>query len=284
MIDYYELYNAIKRYELNFVSLDNVIDNLKKFHKSLLKASTAEIAQFYMVHIDNVHYMYKSTVEFARDTNSGPLRSWIDKTFKNIIHIDTKAPKQVTVIFKEFIKGITYFEAPVDNQSQPIYHRALSCGPKKGSEDFRKNNLQCTPAQDMLTREDIKKRTETCYIERLIYDELWKEQALFFPRTVDEEPGQDKGHEDYLHQEVHEDYKTCFPNHTIKVTLEFSGMYPIKATIVKIFRNRETSVEIYKKDIVVPNYVNLVECSKQTAKCRYSKVQDFQVERNWLKE
>lgn len=78
-----------------------------------------------------------------KDFNMDPklLRSMYDKLFIKIININV-FENNATSVFKEFIKGITYFSYQEKGYtSNPIYHRLYSCG--DGKNVFRNNFNTC---------------------------------------------------------------------------------------------------------------------------------------------
>lgn len=137
--------------------------------------------------------------------NNGKLIGFRDRIFKNLLSSINVVNdrKKVTDLFDEFIKGITYFS------NQRANHREFSCL-KKG---------ECI-SLDIIDSLDI----ERCYIERLIYDEMWNHMM---------NSQQDAYHVNWL-QDTKTAYTTCFPKTDVKVTiLRFHDNYPITAEIVK---------------------------------------------------
>lgn len=150
--------------------------------------------------------------------NNGKLIGFRDRIFKNLLSSINVVNdrKKVTDLFDEFIKGITYFS----NQQrfstfQPAYHRESSCS-RKGEP-----NKKCT-SFDKRNSSDI----ERCYIERLIYDEMWNHMM---------NSQQDANHVNLL-QDTKMAYTTCFPKTEIKVT------------IIRFHENNPITVEILKKN------------------------------------
>jgi hypothetical protein len=140
--------------------------------KQLQKISPIEVHNFkvtYYEQIVKIKYGLKSLSSLSE------IQSLHDKIFK-ILNINKYTPLNITRHLGEFIKGITYFsyQQPIDDA--PIYHRLSSCG--NGSIAFREKYNQCTAALTFKEKRNIKKQIETCYIERLIYNELYKDQIL----------------------------------------------------------------------------------------------------------
>ena len=77
-------------------------------------------------------------------------------------------------MFEAFIQGITHFENKNYGirDAQPSYHRLFSCGP--GDTPFRTTFQRCAVGMGRAERLDVRKRIETCYIERLIHDDIYR--------------------------------------------------------------------------------------------------------------
>lgn len=160
---------------------------------------------------------------------------------------ESKMPKspalRITRVFGEFIKGITYFKDGVD---KPAYYRLLCGG-----------------------------RIETCYIESLIYDQLYKNQRIH----CDEE---------YIAwlEQTKTKFNTCFPNVDLQVQLEFRGIYPIYIKIERYKKNKLVSIEIYAKDRYQDAYSVFVQCRLETFSQKHTKqikqkIQTFVKPRRW---
>lgn len=163
-----------------------------------------------------------------------------------------------------------------------MYHRLHSCG--DGSDAFRKTFQQCIGKSN---DKKAKRRIDTCYTERLIYDQLYKQQQLFFPAKGDDEHTQDKGHANWLNQ-TFEDFQSCFPHVNIKVELGgWQGIYPTIVHITRLNHGNVASVETYTKEKYERNYSPGVQCrlrtfanSKPVIK---TKIQTFYKKKNWIK-
>ena len=80
-----------------------------------------------------------------------------DKIFSKKIVLENV--NNVTLIFNEFIKGMTYFSyQQKEINKHPIYHRLFSCG--DGSHSFRNNFNRCNDKN----KKDAQRRIKTCYI------------------------------------------------------------------------------------------------------------------------
>jgi len=133
----------------------------------------------------------------------------------------------VTRLFNEFIKGITYFgPAAAAAGTDPIYHRDGSCPPRD------KPNLTCTSLLDP----HIKDRVYTCYIERLIYDELWIQVMG---------SQQDLAHMEWL-QNTHTAFQTCFPHTNVSVSIRMSNGKPDNVAII-LENDSGTTTDLYEK-------------------------------------
>ena len=163
----------------------------------------------------------------------------------------------ITDLFINFIKGLTYFSNELSD-ARPIYHRLYSCGPYEDSH--RQGNLICTAH---LTKKEISRRRtliERCYIERLIYNELWQKEAST------QEASQDQGHMFRLDL-TKQDFETCFPGTVISVKLEYNDNMPAMLIMKKVVGGETTKI-VYKKNITITSYghrlyEDLVECTKE---------------------
>jgi len=132
-------------------------------------------------------------------------------------------------------------------------------------------------------RQDIRHRIQTCYIERLIYDEIYKNL------TLQDENQQDEGHIHRLNI-VKEDFKTCFPNLDISVSIEFDMHLPIALNIKRSIRGILTSQETYTRTIVFDNifggkkYSDEIQATRMTNTYLYRRIQTFTHDRShWTK-
>ena len=89
------------------------------------------------------------------------------------------AREDVTRKFEDFLKGITYFGNEVADVA-PIYHREQSCRPILRSHDLHiddiANNYHCHDTLTNNERNRRKKLVHKCYLERLIFSEMWKNE------------------------------------------------------------------------------------------------------------
>ena len=237
---------------------ENIEQYLKKFYTLLNKATQPELT--------NLKITYNSELFDIKYNIENQFRSWHDKIFISILHIK-KLPQNTTHIFEEFIKGITYFYDEID-QTHPIYHRLYSCGPYR--DTHRLGNLICV---ETLSDEEIKRRKpliERCYVERLIYDEIYKHESLHFPPSGNVEPTQNDGHLFRLDL-TRQDYESCFPGCSVEIQVEYKNEnYPMILTLKKTHRNGKQTVHRWSKNmkdssiIGGPHYGNFVEYSVQS--------------------
>jgi hypothetical protein len=110
--------------------------------------------------------------------------------------------RKVTLILNEFLKGITWFQSEVTFND----HRRGSCS-QKGTTNFN-----CVGITDRATKKSNKRVIEKCYIERLIYDNLWQHTTT---------SQQDEGHLKWL-KETKDAYNTCFPDHSIEIEVKYN--------------------------------------------------------------
>lgn len=194
----------------------------------------------------------------------------------NKFYIDTTST--ITKLFNESIKGITYFHDQVNfmvtNKPVPLYHRTTCCGPREG------------PIQNI----------ERCYIERKLYDEIYKKFGIHFPKQMSDndyfEPSQNIGHINFL-SVMEQLLKTTFPNiDNIDVIVNDNEDFhiPITFTIIKKYTNGTKIEEKYIKTYRINKlgnqlYENEVKCSKIDTTTNitkyYEKIQNFEKETLW---
>lgn len=235
---------------------DKLITKLKLWETELNKFSEQEIYEFLELHYDEL-----KLIKFNLKKDQSFI-SFHDCIFTNKLKFPKSPPNNITRIFAEFIKCITFFkrdEKPTI--SQPVYHRLNSCGPS--DDAFRKLYNQCHKNE----RKKVKSHIETCYIERLIYNDI-------FCRQTDSNS--------YTHQ--HNDFKSCFPNLTIKVSMEYDNILPIKLTISRYIKNKLISEEIYEKIITSDFlYANFVIATRKTQHYLYTKIEHYNKPRKWMR-
>jgi hypothetical protein len=221
------------------------------------------------------------------------VRSMYDKLFIKIINIKNLPDNNVTLIFKEFIKGITYFRYQSKGYiKDPVYHRLFSCGDGKNS--FRNEFNRCNKSlMNKKKLKEVSKRIKTCFLERLVYDKLYLKnqfQPTFSWDYV--KKTQDQGHTNWLNQ-TYNDFNTCFPDISIIIKLKFfNSLYPnylmiiwrVKKQIIFIeeyikFIGINSNGELYYKDKVIyikrnKNTTYFVKTNFDGEKIKYSKQQE----------
>lgn len=158
-------------------------------------------------------------------------------------------PLGVTRIFGKFIKGITYFSDEVEhNQKIPIYHRAASCG--SSSNDFKKKYLRCYGENAPESIELKKKHIYKCYLERLIFDDMFIHSHMGLPSgngvltTTSTITEQNEGHKYQLSERAH-NFNSCFLGVKMSINLVYEDNFP---TILTVFF-KDNNGELIKKEI-----------------------------------
>lgn len=249
-------------------NVKNAIDN---FQKSLIQnADVAEgFLSCYSCKLLAIYLLFNTTLR------GDSLRQDIIQLFKQF-NIDTSS--NITKLFNEFIKGITYFHDQVNfmvtNKPVPLYHRTTCCGPREG------------PIVNI----------ERCYIERQLYDEIYKLFVVHFPKSMDDhdyyEPHQDNGHVQFL-KVMKQLYASTFPDvDDIKVKLNKDVEFhlPISITITKKYKNGKFTKDVYTKIYKMNKlnnqlYENEIECLRNDTSSgvikRFKKKQSFEKEIAW---
>lgn len=279
--NFLDFYQQVKSFEKNLISLATLNQTCKTFYKYLDKLEINDI-----IYMKDTYYDLISTCNFLflEFINSYPsLRSHYDKIFKSKLNITKKIPKGITTLFDKFIQGITYFEYQRDKTATtPIYHRFYSC--HTGIEVYRKDNLICFNGMNKIEKNRRRSLIERYYIERTIYDILWKHEMLHFPSRGNDTLKQDEGHMFRL-EETKKDFESCFKNFIIKVDIEWQDSIPIILTITRLRKNKEYSQEIYYKlyNFNYKEYDYAIECTKLYKNMKFQKIQTFSKEVDWKK-
>jgi hypothetical protein len=213
------------------------------------------------------------------------MRTFYDRLAKFKLFPTKQGKNPITHMFEKFIKGITYFSDQPLSKRTPAYHRLFSCG--YGTYAFREHYLQCTSMDKKEDRDARKKRVTTCYIERLIYDRLWKHGNLHFPQLgTEESTPQDEGHQHFI-EITQKDFQTCFPHTDIQVEIEYdTSDWPARLNIFRFVHGVQTSQEIYEKEIIVNSlgeteFGPFVLAYRIKGKIIETKTQSFVVELPW---
>lgn len=213
-------------------------------------------------------------------------RSRVDKTLCNVFQKHFKSGLretqptnfQLTRTFKEFIRGITYFQEPSQHISvgSPIYHRLTSCGP---IHDEHYNTFH-TCYTNNPNNIEAERRIRTCYIERLIYDAMYQHQTSLF----DTIKRQDKGHHTWL-RKTKEDFQTCYPNINIQVIItRYEGQLPMELGINIYSHKKLVEQQHYTRTFGIhEGYDPFVFCQRWLVNTNQyqEKFQEFSQEHEW---
>jgi len=184
-----------------------------------------------------------------------------DKVFNHKLKF-SKFIIDIPAIFEEFIKGITYFNNELETPPpRPIYHRLYSCSFREDTMYSYYHNCvitEHTPEE----RRKVEERIYKCYIERLIFDNIYLHNTLHLGDSVH---SQDTGHAKRL-EETEKDFKSCFPKITIDIRLEYIREFPCVLTIIKKVDGKIRFTECYTKQVnlketsIVNVYDDKVKC------------------------
>lgn len=274
--------NEVRRIQLmNNKDIAALVTCLQKLEKELSKSDTETITIFTGVHYEEITRIVKVLRSLASTDTT--IRSLHDKIFGKHLQIQKRVPSPLTLLFQEFIKGVTYFQHQ-GGIEVPIYHRINACGP--GDNAFREAYQRCTDDLDDFRAEDIKKRIETCFIERLVYDKMYRDFELHFPKAGTDSPSQDDNH-NYRLQITMDDFATCFPHIHIDVNIVWDNHMPIQLVITRRLNGNITSVETYHRNIIISDlfgnkqYDPYVECFRETEHKKYYRTQRFDYLPKW---
>ena len=158
-------------------------------------------------------------------------------TFR-ISRINTRFAHLPTEIFTEFRKGITFFQSDITSKLEdPPYHRPPSCG--SADETFI-NKFKITESMSQSIINSRKRAVKLCYIERLIYNNI-------YTYIIDK---QNTGHlvELYQLERLFQDY---YPDHklTIDTNIGVNQFAPTFLLIIDSYDNNTFHIEeTYQKE------------------------------------
>lgn len=239
--------------EINETELNHFYSKLSSFHNKLNKIKNNRI--LIQGFIDRQYDLLKQIKYFLSGYNSQKARSLHDKIFVNIFRMNSHIPLGITRVFEEFVKGITYFSNEEENKKKiPIYHRVASCG--NSSIHFRNQYLKCystnLPEDVELKRKHIFK----CYLERLIYDKMYKHLTFNFQSgPFYQNLEQNEGHQFQLSERAH-DFNTCFIGVQLKIDLIFDGLFPTILQIEYVKNGIIIKKETFEKITYIDEYGN----------------------------
>jgi hypothetical protein len=225
--------------KIQYLQTINIDPTLQSFIKRLQKANETQLYYF--------KEKYQGELQRMKPIIAKTNRSLHDKIY-NKLQI-SRYTSHVTSLFEEFIKGITYFE-------------------------HRQGNLICTAE---LSKHEIQRRRpliERCYIERLIYDEIYKYYTFHFP-TKNDSPNL------FCMKLTKEDFESCFPDTQIVVNIDHEDNVPVRATIVRTNNSKHTTMVFRKYVTLTPifgvkTYEENVEVEKKDSNGRtYIKTSRF---------
>jgi hypothetical protein len=282
--EFYNVVSETRRYEISSNNLDALKGAIARWEKLLRKTDAEIIAEFESLHWTEI----SRVINTLRGIKDPTIRGAHDRIFKNVFGIQKRVPSALTILFAKFIKGITHFQNQnASGTETPIYHRLYSCG--TGDDAFRNTFQRCTEDMDKQDRLDVRKRIETCYIERLVYDCMYRNLAMFFPGVGTEEHTQNKQHMDRL-LITKTDFETCFPNLRIEIEMDFDNdamHWPTRLTISRYIKDRPVSKETYNRTISFSNvlgdrmYEDAVDATRETDQHKYFRVQRFAYKPAW---
>jgi hypothetical protein len=155
-------------------------------------------------------------------------------------------------VFEAFVKGITYFADERDSNARPVYHRRSACGP--ATFEHRSGHLVCVeglPAAELQRRRPL---IERCYVERLIFDQIFRQEAAGEAR--------DEGHVFNLERTM-EDFRACFPKTKITVKVAYHLGMPHRVTIERSTpQSHGKTTLVYEKE-----YLHSAQAYSEVATC-----------------
>ncbi len=259
---FFIVYSKIKDYQLNPKLKNNekndALESIYKSLESLKKILSKKKNNKLLIQgiYDKYYHQIIQINFFLIGLQTVESRSLHDIIFTKIFGMNQKhIPVGLTIVFEEFIKGITYFKYEQEFKKKiPIYHRAASCG--DSSNNFKKKYLQCYHNNTYNNREEKKKHIFKCYLERLIYDNMYKKLTLHFPSNINNlEINQDEGHIYQLTQRA-KNFNSCYLGMNIDIEIDYEDNFPYLLTIYFIKNGEIIKTETYKKYTYLDDYMN----------------------------
>ena len=281
----YRLVHEHKSLELGIGSIEKFKQAFKAFAYELDNCQDADIA-----YIMDMHYEVLSKVRiFVKEKHMGNavLKNLHDQVFLGKLDFPRKqTASTVTKLFEEFVKGITYFKHQIDPSNPvPIYHRFFSCG--IGNEIYRGNNLVCTKNISLVEKKRRRPLIERCYMERLIYDALYRHETLHFPLVgSNADHTKDKGHM-FRIDLTKADYESCFKGHSVEINIIYHDKYPVTLVITRkkngiVLYKEEYTHELRGSGSIIAPYTGIIICKRVLGNGKvYLKTQDFSMEHDW---
>ena len=248
-----DVFKEIDFSNLKIHELNNLLSKLNDFYKLLIhiKDNHILLQGFYdKNYVELVKIKY-----FLFELKNIKIQSIHDKIFIKIFKMNKKMPLGITRIFEEFIKGITYFKNEEEYKRKiPIYHRAASCG--YSSKNFINKYLKCYGTNLPEIIEQKKNHIFKCYVERLIYDDMFKQLMFHFPTTLDDTNiQQNKGHIYQLNQRAH-NFNSCFLNTHINIEITYEDNFPVILIIKYLNQDKIVKIEKFEKILYFDEYGN----------------------------
>lgn len=277
-----QINNIISYSVVTIEKIDKYANNLNalalKWKAECKNLTNKERSDHFKTYISDFHFIHENLVGTTISTHHKNLiASFRSSHYTIFASLDIKRPIMKfkylpTMVFTEFLKGITYFKT--DNiYETPIYHRSNSCG--TGSltirEKFAKKKGYSN--DDALTNIEYIRR---CYLERQIYNDIFK--SILYR--------QDIAHLKEL-EAIKRLYENKKPKSNLKVSVSHyeqpAYIHPTKLVIYEDYQiipsdPNKNYYELYLKEPMS----NIVRCEKGDNGKLYHKFQTFEKEMPWL--
>ena len=156
--------------EANTLQLQKAWRNSKpQVYNAFVESHLSELVQIRKLLTGKNRQMYFDRRYHARLTTCN---TQIFSNAFRIAHINARFSHLPTVIFAEFVKGVTFFQSDITSALEsPPYHRPLSCG--TANLTFLQK-FEITGSMSATKINHCKRALRTCYIERMIYDNIYE--------------------------------------------------------------------------------------------------------------
>ena len=240
----------------------NKVNNGFDHTKDYTRFKERNLGEIYIVHDTTVGKFaeYYSTRDYIMKFRSGVDR-FIQRNLE-IQQIERLFKSLPSKIFSEFCKGITYFESEMQQGKKPIYHRNASCGSSAVNADIKFKQALGNNNKTLQLKKTILRR---CYLERLIYDAIYREVLR----------EQDIPHYFEL-KRIEKLYQEAFPGHYLLVSIKtMNYIYPTEL-VIQLVEDNKPITEMYRKTYTYDyGYLDPVHCIKLENNKQFDKIQTF---------
>lgn len=254
------------------IDITPFLDALSEFERLIVADRNRDFTEFVRTNLESFWVLKETLIskdmDIFKDIYTPRLRRLLTAQYNRIVipirfnAVINGLAQEVTQTFTEFSKGITFFQSEHQQLRWPVYHRDVSCGTRNLRTEQKFVKTKFGP--------DMGFAIARCYIERLMYDEIFQNNL---------------GYQDIPHKleldDVSRHYDKYFPHSNLRVRIRFlQNLVPISVDIIT-----KDAIEKYTKTLDVNgNYNAIVFCKRQELdgdRNSYDKIQSFDAEAQW---